>query len=473
MFRSIKKITFFTFIISIVILSHADAQVGINTNGTNPDPSAILDVSSTEMGFLTPRMTSSQKSAIVSPATGLLIYQTNEDAGFYYNQGTPSQPDWVRLGNDTDIEDLQTRIPIDSVAFFDSYQGTHADYVITQSGSYYLTDIINLSTTGGNGIVIDADNVTLDMNGFAIFGDGNNNVNNGVTPGIGGVSDPGGSGSGILVSGEHFNITIKDGYLNSWQDDGIEAPDVKNSIFQNLSLRYNGQNGMHVGDQNLIDNCVSFFNVKDGIFAGVGNNLINCRGGENEESGIQADSSSQFISCTAFENVGEGITAGVGSLVLGCVVSDNESIGINASTDCSILKCSAYDNNDDGIRADENSVVRHCIVSFNDGSGIQLTGQSGAVIECTAHENDLNGIHCSNITQADIKVDGNSITDNDVAGLKMDAGGGLVIRNTAAGNATHYTLHVNTNHGPLVDVTGEGDISSVNNADHPMANFSY
>ncbi len=60
------------------------AQVGIGVNFANVDPSAELDVSSTTKGFLVPRMTSSQRLNIVSPASGLLLYQTNAPVGFYY-----------------------------------------------------------------------------------------------------------------------------------------------------------------------------------------------------------------------------------------------------------------------------------------------------------------------------------------------------------------------------------------------------
>jgi hypothetical protein len=50
------------------------AQTGIGT--TTPDASAQLEVSSTTKGFLPPRMTEEQRDAIVSPATGLIIYNT-------------------------------------------------------------------------------------------------------------------------------------------------------------------------------------------------------------------------------------------------------------------------------------------------------------------------------------------------------------------------------------------------------------
>jgi hypothetical protein len=67
-------------------------NVGINGTGALPDASSMLDVSSTSKGFLTPRMTLIQRDAIASPATGLLIYQTDNTPGFYYFNGTS----WVQ-----------------------------------------------------------------------------------------------------------------------------------------------------------------------------------------------------------------------------------------------------------------------------------------------------------------------------------------------------------------------------------------
>jgi uncharacterized protein (TIGR02145 family) len=58
-------------------LSQMNAQVGIGT--TTPDASSILDVESTDKGFLPPRLTSAQRDAIASPAEGLTIYNTESD----------------------------------------------------------------------------------------------------------------------------------------------------------------------------------------------------------------------------------------------------------------------------------------------------------------------------------------------------------------------------------------------------------
>ena len=68
--------------------------VGINGTGASADVSAMLDVASTTKGFLPPRMTAVQRAAIVSPATGLLVYQSDGTVGLYYNAGTPVAPSW-------------------------------------------------------------------------------------------------------------------------------------------------------------------------------------------------------------------------------------------------------------------------------------------------------------------------------------------------------------------------------------------
>lgn len=64
------------------------AQVAINTDNANPDASAMLDIKSTSKGMLVPRMTTALRTAIASPATGLLVYDTDLNKFYYYNGST-------------------------------------------------------------------------------------------------------------------------------------------------------------------------------------------------------------------------------------------------------------------------------------------------------------------------------------------------------------------------------------------------
>src|SRR5262245_51233812 len=74
------------------------AQNIFPTNGSSgigtitPDASSIMEMKSTTKGMLTPRMTKAQRDAIVSPATGLMIYQTNNTPGFFYFDGSGWTP---------------------------------------------------------------------------------------------------------------------------------------------------------------------------------------------------------------------------------------------------------------------------------------------------------------------------------------------------------------------------------------------
>ncbi len=74
------------------------AQVAVNTDGSLPDNSAMLDVKSTSKGMLIPRMTNGEIHTILLPATGLMVFQTDGIKGLYYNAGSPITPDWKLVG---------------------------------------------------------------------------------------------------------------------------------------------------------------------------------------------------------------------------------------------------------------------------------------------------------------------------------------------------------------------------------------
>ncbi|MPS74973.1 MAG: hypothetical protein E2590_17730 [Chryseobacterium sp.] len=89
-----------------------NGQIGIGTS--SPDASAILDVSATNKGILLPRValtSSTDQTTIISPATGLMVYNTatagsaplNVSPGVYVNNGIPASPSWaiVQVYNDS------------------------------------------------------------------------------------------------------------------------------------------------------------------------------------------------------------------------------------------------------------------------------------------------------------------------------------------------------------------------------------
>ena len=98
----------FTLLAAVLFTATTYAQVGINTE--TPDASAALDITSTTGGLLVPRMTETQRDAISSPATGLMIYQIDGTVGFYYYNGSSWEGYYSKDEVDTLIANLQSQI---------------------------------------------------------------------------------------------------------------------------------------------------------------------------------------------------------------------------------------------------------------------------------------------------------------------------------------------------------------------------
>jgi trimeric autotransporter adhesin len=76
-------------------------NIGINTDNSSPHASAILDVSSNTKGILVPRMSSTQRIAITSPADGLLVFDTDTKSFWFYsnNAWNNMASGWSLTGN--------------------------------------------------------------------------------------------------------------------------------------------------------------------------------------------------------------------------------------------------------------------------------------------------------------------------------------------------------------------------------------
>ena len=87
------KKTVTLFFVSLLYIS-TFSQVAINTTGNSPDASSILDISTTTGGVLIPRLSTTERNAIQSPANGLLVYDTERDSFWYYDMGLAG---WVEI----------------------------------------------------------------------------------------------------------------------------------------------------------------------------------------------------------------------------------------------------------------------------------------------------------------------------------------------------------------------------------------
>jgi hypothetical protein len=159
---------FFTLLVALLLTGSTFAQVGINTE--TPDASAALDITSTTGGFLIPRMTETQRDAISPAATGLMIYQTDGAAGFYYYNGS----NWTEVGV-TSLTYSIGDVVNDGVVFWLDDTGQHglvcafSDYATSVKWGCNGTDLPNLQNVPYNG------GVATGLG--AEIGDGFNNTN--------------------------------------------------------------------------------------------------------------------------------------------------------------------------------------------------------------------------------------------------------------------------------------------------------
>jgi hypothetical protein len=122
------KAQIFSVILTVALpLTMLGQNVGISDSDSTftPDNSAALEIKSTSRGVLVPRLTTTQRDAISSPAEGLLVYDTSLDYLFYYNAG------WNQLGgvsgsagSSLDDADADTRIEVENTADEDKIRMT-------------------------------------------------------------------------------------------------------------------------------------------------------------------------------------------------------------------------------------------------------------------------------------------------------------------------------------------------------------
>lgn len=106
------KLKAFCLLIAVVSFSiSAQAQMGVSNSGNNPDPSAMLDVESNSKGMLIPRMSSGDRTSILSPALGLMVFDTTTTSFWFYGGAG-----WQELSADADadatneIQDLSSSV---------------------------------------------------------------------------------------------------------------------------------------------------------------------------------------------------------------------------------------------------------------------------------------------------------------------------------------------------------------------------
>ena len=302
------------------------------------------------------------------------------------------------------LEQIEPRTPIESLPF-----------TIGSPGSYFFTR--DLAAPGPDGIVIDSSDVALDMKGFELVG---------------------GMGDGIWVMGGHTNVLIRDGTVRDWDERGIRADFAHGIVIERVTARDNDGEGIAVGDDSTVRDCMAMANGSNGIRTGQRGAVLRCTAAGNGTSGfgsgIMVNPSSLVRDSTAWDNADDGISApGPSCVILNVTAVLNGGAGVNAQMASTIADSIAQGNTGAGFIIGETGMIRDsialgnlagpgihgffgnsvkrclsvsnldgivlggsgtiidCTVAFNTEAGISLA-DSGSVIDCTVNNNNQGGI---------------------------------------------------------------------------------
>lgn len=276
------------------------------------------------------------------------------------------------------LDQVEPRTPISSIPIG-----------ITNSGSYYLTTNLT-SATFGISLRSGVNDVTIDLNGFALAGTSN-------TPNSG-ISAP-----------SSTNVTIINGTIRNWELGVSLGPQ---SRLERLRILENRGGGASVGNNSVIRQCTVMNNVGSSISpalnAGPNSLVEDCVVNSNATpSAIKVFGSSTVTRCLLVQNTGVGIVA--------------------TSSECVISYCHLAENSLDGIQvANRNLVAGNAIV----GPGTSLG--TNACIHATLDSN---------------RIEDNHVSDHQV-GIRVEGTSSLIIRNSAAFNGTNYVIAASNQVGP-------------------------
>jgi hypothetical protein len=195
-------------------------------------------------------------------------------------------------------------------------------YAISTSGSYRLTGNLTDSNIDADAIVVSANHVTIDLNGFSITGPGTTSFN-----GVNGFS------AGALTV-ENGTVTG----FNSGTAAGVYAGN--NCIVRNVHVESN-TNGIVAGNNCVIQGCTANSNSNDGINTLGGTAISGNAVDSNSNLGIYCEGTGCLISGNTIDNNGSsGIYSNDGTTGYGANVLNSNGAGVNGPTSLGNNLCS-------------------------------------------------------------------------------------------------------------------------------------
>ena len=281
-------------------------------------------------------------------------------------------------------------------------------FIISSSGSFFLSQNVT-GVSNKNGIAILANNVTLDLNGFA-------------------VSGVAGSRNGINLPLGETNVAVRNGFIAGWGLNGVNgfSDSDKNILVEKVASSGNGGSGIFNNGQGIIRDCNTQNNAAGGIILNSGGSILSCTISGEGTYGILAELA-QVRDCHVSYVNGYGIYSS-GSSVINCYVEGCTKRGSYVNVPGSLIEGNnCFGNNSSGSTSD---------------AGIYL--------------NDSNN-----------RIENNHVFASGYAGIQVNTFylNNVVIKNTVSGNGTNNFLGLTGN--------DFGPISTAATATSPWANISH
>jgi hypothetical protein len=366
----ITLLSFLPLLLGLFLFQSVFSQnVGINDSGAAPNASAMLDVASSNKGMLVPRMNSFLRNLISSPATGLLVYDTNTNSFWYYDGSG-----WVEIGasvsgglsdadNDTYIE-VEEMPDEDIIRFYSG--GTQSMYL--DNKTLHLAapgQSVFVGTNAGTN-----DDGTSNRNTYVGVeaGTANTSGSRNTTAGYrAGASLTTGIGNIALGAQALHTLTVDTGAV-AIGDSAL----FSTSVAENIAIGYkagkattNGFLNIFIGHKAGIANTSGGYNTFIGPSAGTGNQV----GGYCTFIGPYAGFSSNSIYNTFIgANAGWGTTSGQSNTFVGEFAGTNNSTG---SYNTSLGAFSLISGNS----GDANTLIGYGAGADVDGSSNTLIGR--------------------------------------------------------------------------------------------------
>jgi len=350
---------------------------------------------------------------------------------------------------------------------------------ITQPGSYYLTGNLNGQADKDAVITIAADGVTLDLNGFTIHG-------NGAQYG--------------LNAGAIKHTTIRNGVIRNAGTNAISLSNATATHVADMQIFNAGESAVGLGSTSIVERVTCINSGTGAISVDTGSTVRQTTVSGSGDYGISATKSviegcavtgaggygfSVGESSTITNSTAAGCVSGFGasskSRFINCVATGSANIGFVAGFSGVVEGCTANNNGTDGILANDDAVVRNCTANDNTGHGINADNRA-VIVGNSANKNGAavagttsGGIY---VAGTDCRVEGNSVMGNDW-GIRVNAAGNFIVRNTASGSLTiNYSTVTSNFWGPVASAaasaanSGNSGFGGLGNTD-PNANFSY